>query len=91
MPDRSGAWIVEVLPDGSALVSWIELAGGQAAFKVRRVEASGQRSAAVTVTDLGTNRNSGYPRMARRGNEVVFAWTGTDDSLQVKTATARLP
>jgi hypothetical protein len=82
---------LELLPDGSAVVSWIELAGSQAAFKVRRVERSGQRSAAVTVAEMGANRNSGYPRMARRGNEIVFAWTGTDDSLQVKTATARLP
>jgi hypothetical protein len=82
---------LDLLPDGSAVVSWIELAGGQAAFKVRRVEASGRRSAAVTVAEMGANRNSGYPRMARRGNELVFAWTGTDDSLQVKTAAARLP
>jgi hypothetical protein len=40
------------------------------------------------VTDIGANRNSGYPRMARRGNELLFAWTGTDDSLRVKTALA---
>jgi len=82
---------VELLLDGSAVVSWIELAGREAAFKVRRVERTGQRSAAVTVTAIGANRNSGYPRMARRGPELVFAWTGTDDSLQVQTAVARLP
>ena len=82
---------VELMLDGSAAVSWIELAGQQAAFKVRRVEPTGQRSAAVTVTDIGANRNSGYPRMARRGAELVFAWTGTDDSLRVQTAAARLP
>ena len=80
---------VELMLDGSAAVSWIELAGQQAAFKVRRVERTGQRSAAVTVTDIGANRNSGYPRMARRGAELVFAWTGTDDSLRVQTAAAR--
>ena len=82
---------LELLLDGSAVASWIELAGGKPAFKIRRVEPSGQRSAAIVVADMGTNRNSGYPRMARRGNELVFAWTGTDDSLQVKTAVARLP
>jgi hypothetical protein len=82
---------VELMLDGSAAVSWIELAGQQAAFKVRRVERTGRRSAAVTVTDIGANRNSGYPRMARRGAELVFAWTGTDDSLRIKTAAALLP
>ena len=72
-------------------MSWIELAGRQAAFKVRRIDRSGQRSAAVTVADIGANRNSGYPRMARRGNELLFAWTGTDGSLRAKTARARVP
>jgi hypothetical protein len=82
---------LELLLDGSAVASWIERAGGKAAFKVRRVDPSGRRSAAIVVADIGANRNSGYPRMARRGNELVFAWTGTDDSLQVQTAVARLP
>jgi hypothetical protein len=81
---------VELLPDGSAVVSWIEFANGKAAFTFRRIERSGQRSAPVTVADMGRNRNSGYPRMARKGNELLFAWTGTDDSLRVQTAVARV-
>jgi hypothetical protein len=81
---------VELLLDGSAIVSWIELAGSEAAFKFRRIEPGGARSAAVTVADIGATRNSGYPRMARRGSELLFAWTGTDDTLRVQTAIARL-
>jgi hypothetical protein len=82
---------VEQMPDGSAVVGWIELANRTAAFKVRRVDPNGQRSAAVTVTDLGERRNSGYPRIARRGQELIFAWTGSGDRLGVETATARMP
>ena len=37
---------IELLPDGSAVVSWIELADKRATFSLRRVERSGQRSAA---------------------------------------------
>jgi hypothetical protein len=81
---------VELLLDGSAVVSWIELAGNRAAFKFRRIEQAGRRSAAVTVADIGANRNSGYPRMALRGDELLFAWTGTDGTLNVQTATARV-
>ena len=81
---------VELLPDGSAVAAWMELANDQAAFKFRRIEQNGQRSAAVTVADMGANRNSGHPRMVLRGGELVFAWTGTDDSLRVQTATARI-
>ena len=81
---------VELLLDGSAVVSWIELAGGEATFRFRRIDRTGQRSAAVTVVDIGANRNSGYPRMARKGNELLFAWTGTEDTMRVQTAVARL-
>ena len=86
-----GRVAVEQLPDGSAVAGWIELAGKSTAFKVRRIERGGQRSPAVTVTDLGERRNSGYPRLARHGQELVFAWTGTGDRLRVETAVARLP
>jgi len=82
---------VEQLADGSAVVGWIEQAERSAAFKVRRIERSGQRSAAFTVTDLGERRNSGYPRLARRGQELIFTWTGSGDRLRVETAVAKLP
>lgn len=82
---------VELLPDGSAVVSWIELADKRATFSIRRVERSGQRSAPITVAPLGANRSSGYPRMAREVDELLFAWTGSDNSLRVQTASAKLP
>jgi hypothetical protein len=82
---------VEQLADGSAVVGWIEFAKKSASFKVRRVERGGLRSAAVTVTDLGETRNSSYPRLARRGHELIFAWPGSGEHLRVETAVARLP
>jgi hypothetical protein len=82
---------VEQMPDGSAIVGWIELAGRNAAFKVRRIERGGRRSAAIIVADLGERRNSGYPRIARRGQELIVAWTGSGDRLRVETAVARIP
>jgi hypothetical protein len=82
---------VELLPDGSAVVSWIELADKRATFSIRRVERSGQRSAPITVAPLGASRSSGYPRMAREVDELLFAWTGSDNSLRVQTASAKLP
>lgn len=82
---------VEQLADGSAVVGWIELAGGGAAYKVRRVERDGKRSAPVTVTDRGDRRNSGYPRLARRGDDLIVAWTGSGERLRIETAVARLP
>lgn len=85
---------VDLLPDGSALATWIEFAEQRAQLRARRVQPSGARSAAVTVASIAGSRASGYPRVARHGNELVFAWTENQDGrgdMRVRTATARLP
>ncbi len=81
---------VQLMPDGSAVASWIELAEQRAQFRIRRVESSGARSDAVTVSGLAGNRASGYPRIAMHGGELVLAWTETAGGRsQVQTAVAR--
>jgi len=87
---------LELLADGSALVSWIERTEDGAEFRARRVTHSGERSAPVTVAPLASSRASGYPRMARHGDELVFAWTDagaprSGQSPQVRTAVATVP
>jgi hypothetical protein len=82
---------VELLPDGAAIVSWMEVADQRSEFRIRHVDRSGQRSASTSVAGISANRSSGYPRMARRGDELVFAWTDTEAvGSRVRTAAARL-
>jgi len=83
---------VEWLDDGSAVATWVEFADNRSQFRMRRIEPSGARSASVTIS--GTSRVSGYPRVARSGNELVFAWTEGSEGegmQKVKGAIARLP
>lgn len=89
---------VQLLEDGSAAATWVEFADQRAQFRMRRVEPSGAKSAPVTIGSVEGSRTSGYPRVAQRGNDLVFAWTesaagaGESDSvLQVRTAVAALP
>jgi hypothetical protein len=85
----TGRVALALLKDGSAAVTWVEFANEKSQFEVRRVAASGDKSAAQPVTPAQT---SGYPRMVRRGDELVLAWTESDHGmLHVKTATAALP
>ena len=79
---------VELLADGSAGVTWIEFADQRSSFRIRRTERDGSRSASVPVSAIASGRSSGYPRMARRGNELVFAWVDAGDKPQVRTAVA---
>lgn len=82
---------VELLADGSAAVAWIEFANQRAQFQARRVTPAGERSTPVTVAGIGATRASGYPRLARYGNELLFAWTETGNGAsRVRTAVAVL-
>jgi len=81
---------IELLPDGSALATWIEFTDQKATFKARRIERNGTKSAPITVSTMAGSRASGYPRAAVANGEVVFAWTesGSGGALQVRTAAA---
>ena len=94
---------LEMLPDGSALATWIEFvplradASGDkresaAQFRARRIDRNGMRSAPVTIAGIAGSRASGYPRAAIANGEVVFAWTESTDGggLQVRTSVASL-
>ena len=83
---------IELLPNGSALATWIEFADQRAQFRARTIDPSGNKSPATTVSGIERNRASGYPRIARHGRELVFAWTeSTDGRLSVRTAVAGSP
>lgn len=86
---------VQLLEDGSAAATWVEFADQRGQFRMRRIEPSGAKSAPVTVAGVEGSRTSGIPRVARRGSDLVFAWTESaagsgesDSTFQVRTAVA---
>ena len=89
--DTTGRVDVALLDDGSAVASWIEVIDKRAEFRIRRLQPSGERSPSITVAQIETSRTSGYPRIARHGDELVLAWIARDGGLTVRTAVAKLP
>ena len=81
---------VEILADGSALVTWLERTAAGGEIKVRRVRPDGTHDEATTLSASSVARASGFPRMVRSGNEVVFAWTQAGTPSRVRTALVRL-
>jgi hypothetical protein len=81
---------VDLLPDGSAAALYVEYGDRKPRVNVRRIEASGSRSQPITIAAIEDGRAGGYPRMARHGNELVFAWLERAGSPRVKTAAALL-
>jgi len=89
---------VELLDDGSAVATWIEYAGGKSELRARLVTPNGIRSAPLSVAGVGEDAAAGLPRLARRGDELIFAWTESgapndagDVPQRVRTAVASLP
>jgi hypothetical protein len=81
---------LELLADGSALLVWVERTEGGAEVRARRIAPDGKLGPSAAVAPVDAGRVSGYPRVARAGNRLVFAWTSTGQTQQVKTALASL-
>jgi hypothetical protein len=89
---------VELLDDGSAAATWVEFADGHRMFRLRRVEPNGNASAPVDLPGQESGRVSGYPRMSRDKDTLLFTWAesagqgGADDGspTKIRGAIARL-
>jgi hypothetical protein len=88
--DAMGRVDVALLADGSALVTWLERVEGGAEVRARRVTPEGP-GPAIVVTGTAAARASGFPRSARLGDRVVFAWTEPGAGGVVRAAVARIP
>ena len=87
---------IELLDDGTAVASWVEYRKESSEFRLRLVNSEGVRSAPIAIAPVGGSRAAGFPRMARDGDELVFAWSavppgGDANALQVYTGSATLP
>ena len=75
-----------LLGDGSALVCWMSGNTDGGAIKVRRVRSDGTLGPPAVIARTDISRSSGFPRMARLGDEVHFAWTEFGTPSHVRTA-----
>jgi hypothetical protein len=80
---------VVMLDGGDALVSWLEGADDGAEIRTRLVGAHGAGPSAALATTTAA-RASGFPVVARRGDEVLFAWTHPGAEPGIRTARATL-
>jgi hypothetical protein len=76
---------VVMLADGSAVVSWLEIAGAGGEVRARRVWPGGRMSGQVKIAATGVARWNGFPRVALAGDKLVFAW------IAGRVLTAELP
>ncbi len=86
-PRALGRVDVVWLPDGRALVSWLDRTpSNEAAVTVAAVSADGRVRWEGSAGTTAATRASGFPRMTRVGNEVWIAWTDPGDTARVEMA-----
>lgn len=78
-----------MLEDGSVLVVWLTGDANNAEIKCRRVKPDGTMEEPFKVANTSVERKSGFPRIARAGNEIIFAWTDMTAN-KVRVAVAKL-
>jgi hypothetical protein len=72
--DSLGRVDVELVADG-AVVTWLSRAARGGEVLARRVSAGGELGEIVVVASTGTDRTSGFPRIASFQGKVYVAWT----------------
>ncbi len=89
--DVGGRVDVELLADGSAVVSWVgKTDGGGAELRMRRVTPAGEQGPIRVVADGAYARNAGFPQMVRAGDRLVYAWPEPGEPRRVLTAISSL-
>ena len=66
---------VELLADGSALVTWLEIVGDQAEWRIKRIGPDGGVQARWTVGSAPRTRQAGFARTALAAGDLFVAWT----------------
>ena len=81
---------VELLTDGSALVTWIERTDAGAEIRLRTIARDGTAGPAVSAAAASAERAAGFPRAVIGGEYAVLAWTEPGKPARVRVARARL-
>jgi hypothetical protein len=66
---------VELLSDGSALVTWLEIVGEQAEWRIKRIGVDGRVRARWTIGSAPRTRQAGFAKTAVAGGDFFVAWT----------------
>ncbi len=83
---------MEMLEDGSIFLSLVEDTGVGADIRVKHIDPSGKELDSFTLAKTSVSRQSGFPRMTKNGDRLVFTWRDVSDEENpvVKTAIYRL-
>lgn len=87
---NSGRVDVVVDADGAAWISWLGTDGGEPALALRAWSAAGRLGEIFHPAMADMSRRSGFPRMARLGDDLLLAYTDPENGYRVRTVRVRI-
>ncbi len=81
-----GRMAVVFMPDGDAVVAWLEETDTTGSVRLRRVRPSGRTGRSLVAAEVPAVRASGFPRLAVVDGGVLVAWTDPEEDGGVKVA-----
>ena len=77
---------IELLGDGSAILSSMNSKEGESEILLHHINKNGNISAPFVVSETADSRSSGFPRMVINNDEIYLAWTDAGETRNVKSA-----
>ncbi len=77
---------LEWIDAGTVLVSWLTSVGPEGEIRYRTVDVGGAAGPVSVLANTSPSRSSGFPRMARVGDRVVFVWRLPDEPATLEMA-----
>lgn len=76
---------IELLDDGSAILSSMDSNEGESLILLQHIKQDGTISEPFAVSETANSRSSGFPRMVIKDGTIYLAWTAVGDTLQVQS------
>jgi thiol-disulfide isomerase/thioredoxin len=78
---------VALAENGDAIVTWLDaIDETNATIRVRRIRRDGRTGAVLDLVKTTAARASGFPQIAKTGNELIVAWTEVGPPTRVRVA-----
>ena len=80
---------VVMLDEKSALISWLDISNIPT-IRYRKVDIDGSMGEPIEISKTSDARGSGFPQMAKVGDQIYFAWTVLSEGGSAKISVAQL-
>ena len=81
---------IVMVSENETMVSWLEQKEESAAIQLAQVNKEGIVGESFTVAESKSSRQSGFPRMVKNKNQIIFAWTNVAEITNVNSVVVDL-